>query len=401
MIQLRKWHWSEWVLFGIYLLSAGVSAGYWAYYNSDQWTLLPLWGNFLLVFVIFLIPILFWRPGYVHMGWFPLVVLLTIGIFQLDAYRSFPETMEFLSYPLVIVGFLAHRMNIWWTVPVFIIGFPFAGIWLLDKPGVLDFIQIFFSSGISFLIGLGLQRILSSHLGMKQLYGENVKQYDLIRQQNDALEQYARQVESLTLLEERNRLARELHDTVGHTFTSVIMGMDAVSYLIETHPDKAKEKLEVLRDVTRTGLQEVRKSIHQIAPIDDKAPLAQQISRLANEFAIHTGTSVRVEANDEDGDFPQQLKLTIIRCLQEALTNAKRHGQATSIIIELKYDSELICLMVKDDGLGSDKITTGFGLSGMKERLAAWRGNLQIRSLKGLGTTVICTIPYSRPSVKS
>lgn len=401
IVQRRRWHWSEWIMLGFYAVWVIGSITTCFMFDKGSMSTLRAWEYASLLVTLFMLPLLFWRPGYVHMLGFPLTVLLTVGGFQHYLYFNKLEMIDLLSYPLIIVGFLSNRLNIWWTVPCFLVFHPSISIWLMDQPRLLAILQIFTSYGVSFVMGLGIQRILTSHLRMKQLYGENVKQYDLIRQQNKALEQYARQVENLTLLEERNRLARELHDTVGHTFTSVIMGMDAVSYLIELDPNKAKAKLEVLREVTRNGLDEVRKSIHQIAPLEDNAPLTQQISRLANEFAVHTGTSVRVDTSGEEGEFPQQLKLTIIRCLQEALTNAKRHGQAASVLIEINYLHEQISLKVKDDGLGSDKIHTGFGLNGMKERLAAWRGNLQIHSHKGLGTTVTCTIPYSRAGIKS
>lgn len=396
MVQKRKWHWSEWSLFALYLAWAALSS---ILYFITGGNVLPISQTAIAVLMAagYLLPLLFWRPGYVNPIGFPLVVLVGLGASQVFFSFYSDAQIGLLLIPLIVVGFLSHWSTIWWTVPVFIIGLPVISYLLPLGQGIR--LSLFFSelilSTFSFLIGLGIQRVLNSHLRMKKLYEENLKQYDLIRQHKNVLEQYAQQVESLTLLEERNRLARELHDTVGHTFTSVIMGMDAVSYLIESSPDKAVAKLEVLRKVTRNGLEEIRRSIHQIAPLDEQLSLTQQISRLANEFAVHTGTQVKIETTGEEQDLPLQLKLTLVRCLQESLTNAKRHGQAPYVQIVLSFLPDQISLVIKDNGVGTDKLTLGFGLNSMKERLAAWRGELLAHSSPDLGTTVTCNVPYT------
>lgn len=398
MIEKHKWHWSEWILLALY--------GSWAtliiiYYTLAGETLLPLSSiqAFFLLLVVYLLPLIAWRPGWVHPVLFPLFIWLGLGITQVYfAYHLEAETI-LLSVPLIVIGFLSRWSTIWWTVPAFLI-LPILSYLLPIGQGVR--LPLFFSelilSCFSFLIGLGVQRVLNSHLRMKKLYEENLKQYDLIRQQKNVLEQYAEQVENLTLLEERNRLARELHDTVGHTFTSVIMGMDAVSYLVHSSPDKAVEKLEVLRKVTREGLDEIRRSIHQIAPLDERLNLTTQISRLTHEFAAHTGTQVKVETSGEELDLPLQLKLTLVRCVQESLTNAKRHGGAPYVQIRIDFYSDHIKMVIKDNGVGTDNIKLGFGLTSMRERLAAWRGDLSIHSSPDLGTTITCTVSYTTAS---
>lgn len=148
-------------------------------------------------------------------------------------------------------------------------------------------------------LGYIFRHMLDAHNKMKQLLKENKRQFQIIQEQNRLLVAHAEQVEQLTQLAERNRMARELHDTVGHTFTSVIMGMDAVSYLIGNSPDKAREKLDVLRQVARKGLAEVRRSIHQIAPEGQELPLSQHIARITNEFSLYTGTSVSIYTEGE------------------------------------------------------------------------------------------------------
>jgi len=200
-------------------------------------------------------------------------------------------------------------------------------------------------------------------------------------------------VETITLLEERNRLSRELHDTVGHTLTSVIMGLDAVSYLIKEAPEEAVHNVNQLRTVSRKGLEEVRKQIHHIAPSEEGGSLPTQLRRIAGEFAVHTGTVIEFEAVGPEVSVPLPLTLTLVRCLQESLTNAKRHGGANQIHITLETRPDRLTLAVHDDGYGMEQVHYGFGLSVMQERLEAYQGELQVKSDTNSGTTILCQLP--------
>jgi signal transduction histidine kinase len=292
---------------------------------------------------------------------------------------------------------LSDRKNAWWTAPVFIAGFPIASLILIHGgPTLMSFVSGIMNGTLVFGIGLGIQRFQNSIEKSKKLLQENQYQYQLIHQQNKVLEQYANQIEHQTLVEERNRVARELHDTVGHTFTSVIMGMDAVSYLIEASPQKAMERLDVLRNVTRKGLEEVRRSIHQMAPEGDDLLLSLQLAGLANEFALHTGTKVHLETRGTEYELPKQTKLTFIRCLQESLTNAKRHGSASTVHVVLHFHADRAELSIEDDGAGTDEFKAGFGMTSMQERISAIQGMLHVNSASGQGTTVKCSIPTRR-----
>jgi signal transduction histidine kinase len=393
MIERRKWHWVDWMLFTV--MTGWAALGFlYAITDPQVFGTVPWWGVIGGIFVGYCCMLIFWRPGYINFTWFPVAVLLTIGSLQLVIVHSTGKNVGVLLCPLILVGFLFHRKTLWWTVPVFLLGYPLANflIFQADK-SVSAFMEDILNHAIVFGIGLSLGKMLRSNEKMEQLLAENQRQYYLIQQQNKALEQYASRVEELTLLTERSRMARELHDTVGHTFTSVIMGMDAVAYLIESAPDKAKEKLEKLRSITRSGLEEVRRSIHQLAPQDDDLNLSEQLSRLANEFAVQTGTRIRIETYGQEYEVPKQTRLTLFRCLQEALTNAKRHGQASVIEIRLTFEPQRLELRIEDDGVGSDDLQSGFGLSAMKERIAALQGMLHVKSAAGQGTVVTCTIP--------
>ncbi|MGG1553576.1 sensor histidine kinase [Paenibacillus ferrarius] len=398
MVQRRPWHGVEWSLF-IVLTGANLLGLLYTLLHirehSLQVTLLTI-GAILLAYGA---PFLFWRPNYTHAMWYPIAVLVA-GVPQ-QFYLAWMEQdlLLIINCPLMVVGFLTDRKNAWWTAPVFMVGMPNVYFNLLHSDmGIGQLFSFILNASLFFAIGLSLQRVVTSNEHTEKLLAENQRQYRLIHEQNNALEQYANQIEQMTLVEERSRMARELHDTVGHTFTSVIMGMDAVSYLMEASPEMARQKLDVLRDVTRAGLEEVRRSIHQMAPREGDSLLSQQLMRLANEFALHTGTQIRFDTRGDEFDLPKMTKLSLIRCLQESLTNAKRHGGAGQIAVELAFADDHIRLQVADNGAGSDQIKAGFGIAAMQERIAALHGMLQVDSQAGEGTTVTCTIPARRLS---
>lgn len=389
MVEKRKWHWIEWVLFSISSFFLIYVIVYLSSFHNVLYVALAMVASYGIC-------LLFWRPGYINGLGFAVAALLTFGPLGIYMSHLFRMPSLLISTIGIIVGFVVPARARWWVFPAFVVLLPAANHYASGIGAYTDLINNIINSALVLGVGYSLQRIFHSNQKMKTLLEENERQYRLIQEQNKALEQYAYQVEQLTLLEERNRMARELHDTVGHTFTSVIMGMDAVAYLIETSPEKAKEKLEVLRQVTRNGLEEVRRSIHQIAPPEQDLNLSQQLSRLAGEFSLHTGTQVHLQTFGEEYDISSQVKLTLIRCLQESLTNAKRHGQAGNVDVVLEFGDRQITLRVRDDGIGSRQIESGFGLNAMKERLAALQGSLQTHSAPGTGTTIVCTVPVMR-----
>jgi signal transduction histidine kinase len=347
--------------------------------ESYFWLLMPLF------FAAFLIPQ--WsgiRVDSFGVKNYPLLELIFSGIFLIVGCYFSGEYSSFLAYPALCAGIYSQPGKKRWFLWAGFAIVPFFAVLAVGLSqlgmGVID--GLFF-----FGIGIAVAKVLEAEKKTQMLLDEN-------RKQNQLLEEYAKQIEKITLLEERNRLAKDLHDTIGHTYTSVIMGLDATSYLIGTAPDKAKEQVELLSNVMRKSLGEVRSHIHQISPSGERENLSSQLKRIATEFALHTKIDIDFQqSGTQEKNISAQGILTFIRILQESLTNAVRHGQATTILITLKEEEAYVNLTIKDNGIGMSNIKFGFGLNGMKERLASLHGGLKIESKENVGTVVSCFLP--------
>ncbi|ALC89372.1 hypothetical protein AM500_05925 [Bacillus sp. FJAT-18017] len=362
-----------WFLFHLVLLPVFMES------SPSLWIVLPLF------FAAFLFPQ--WpgkRKANFSFSYHPVLELMFSGLFLIVGCYFLGEVSSFLAYPALCAGIYSTsgKKRAWlWTAFSIV---PFLAVLAVG----LDHFGMGVIEGVFFYgIGIAIANVLETERRANILLEEN-------RRQNQLLEEYAKQIEKITLLEERNRLARDLHDTVGHTFTSVIMGLDAASYLIETSPVKAKEQVERLGDVMRQSLGEIRNHIHQIAPAGEPEELAAQLKRVTSQFVLHTNIQVDFE-HTVKGPATASLNvtLTLTRCLQESLTNAVRHGGATLILVTLNEDPSRVTLTIKDNGTGMDTAGFGFGLNGMKERIDALNGELKIESGPGTGTKVTCLVP--------
>lgn len=232
--------------------------------------------------------------------------------------------------------------------------------------------------------GYGLQ------IGAKSINGIRQK-LALVNEQYAILEQYSAQIERMTLLEERYRMAREVHDTIGHSYTSMILALETMKTHITTQD--GAHKLEDVLELARKGLEDVRRQVHQMDPLEEPLPLDRALMQIAEQFERSTGIQLSFRTMGEPYAVLKQAKHTLCRSLQEALTNASRHGLASSIRVVLQYDPAQLMLQIQDNGKGTAQLHYGFGLTGMKDRLTALQGKLYIDSQENDGTLVTCIIP--------
>jgi len=312
------------------------------------------------------------------------VLILAGGTSILLAY-SFGLLRLFLPV-LLILGFYTrgrgHALAFPLAVGIFVISATAPGSPLpLQRPfwgqSVADALVLY---GVGFALQKGAAAInnISNKLAV-------------VKEQYTILEQYSSQIEKMTLLEERYRLARELHDTIGHSYTSLILGMEALRPQIAS--PEGEEKLGALLSLARNGLDEIRRQVHRMDPVEESVPLDQALMQMIEEFKTSTGIRVFFRTMGQPYPVMKQAKLVLYRCLQESLTNASRHGRASRIEVTLQYDAASLMLQIQDNGAGSSKLQYGFGLNAMRDRLSALQGNLYIHSHEEQGTLVTCALP--------
>jgi signal transduction histidine kinase len=216
-----------------------------------------------------------------------------------------------------------------------------------------------------------------------------------LRQANQRLLGYTMALEQLTTSRERNRLARELHDTLAHTLSGLAVQLGAVKALWEKEEGQARLKLEEAIAATRSGLNETRRALQALRaePLEDLG-LIFALRELAQSAAARSGAELVLDLPEKALEIPANLSQAFYRSAQEALENIVRHARAGQIRISLKQEDQKLTLVVADDGIGFDpanSIHDTYGLRGLRERADLLDGVIRIESEPGQGTTITFT----------
>lgn len=199
-----------------------------------------------------------------------------------------------------------------------------------------------------------------------------------LEKKNEQLLIYAKEMESVTQTKERNRLAREIHDTLGHSLTGIITGLDACIMLMDASPEATKKQLVAIADVARQGMTDVRRSIKALRPDAlEKIKLKEAIKQMIDEMVNSTGVSILFDCNTELDYFTQDEEDIVYRIVQESMTNSIRHGKASQIEIHISRKYNLLKIHIQDNGIGCKDVKHGFGLHHMQERLQMLKGSLR------------------------
>ena len=206
---------------------------------------------------------------------------------------------------------------------------------------------------------------------------------------NQKLQRYAVATEKIGENNERKRLAREIHDTVGHALAGVAAGIDACIVMIDTNPEATKKQLKVISKVVRQGMVDVRKSLNRLRPgALEKQGFKEAIEKMINEFASIGEVDISLDYRLENLDLENTTEDILFRTIQESMTNSVRHGGASKIDIALYLKDGNLCLTIKDNGIGCENITYGFGLKQMKERIAIINGTIKFKGTDGFAVLV-------------
>lgn len=264
----------------------------------------------------------------------------------------------------------------------------------VPRPAIIEILPIEL-----FLALLAIAADLHRHWAeMSNSQGEQISHLEDVTVQltsaNLGFQQYADTIQEKSAIEERDRITREIHDTVGYALINILMLMEEALLLAKDH-HSLKLLLDQARKQSQTGLDETRRALRLLRAAD--RPLVRTIDgirRLASAFQSATGVKVSVEYGNIPFTLSDGVSETVFSMLQEGMANALRHGKATAIhVMFWQSDSELI-VNLSDNGTGSDIIKEGIGHSGMRERIARLGGQFIADNIPN-GFQITARIPHS------
>ncbi|MHA7578823.1 response regulator [Paenibacillus vandeheii] len=369
---VKQWFWYDWIMLALRLLTT-VSILLTTISFQEGLTF-PLWSVICWEIAAFSIP---WVCLLLSYKYYLFTEILLYGGLCIYLTSLFPEAYPtFLASVFLIAANSAHK-SYRWSAPATVLVIP--GIYHAVAPSNSYWVMVTYF-GLAYVMGFAFHLLIVNH-----------RQNKTISKQNAVLEQYMSQIERITLAEERNRLSRELHDTVGHAYTTIIMGMESLRSELVT--ETGIQRLDSLLELGRKHIEEVRGYLHQMESSQQSLSLVQSLQELGDEFQEHAQVHVSFRAFGEEYPLSKQAKITFIRFLQESLTNGTRHGQATEITVSLQFEQQYARLEVQDNGKGMEEWREGFGMNAMKERAMNLQGQVSIYTKPGDGTLVACTLP--------
>ncbi|SMD37453.1 DNA-binding response regulator, NarL/FixJ family, contains REC and HTH domains [Bacillus sp. JKS001846] len=369
---VKYWVWYDWIMLGVRILvSVSIVVITLDFQNSLT---LPLWIIIFWEVVAFSIP---WVALLFNYKYYLSTEILLYGGLCIYLTSLFPEANKTFLISVFLIAANSKHLSYYWTAPTTV--FITTGILYAVAPSNSYWILVTYY-GLAYVMGFAFHLLIVNH-----------KQNEAIRKQNAVLEQYMSQIERITLAEERNRLSSELHDTVGHAYTSIIMGMETLRTELAT--EMGIQRLDSLLEMGRKSIEDVRGYLHQMDSPCQSPSLIQSLQNLGAEFQEHAQVNVSFRTFGEEYQLSRQAKITFIRCLQESLTNAVRHGQGTEIIVSLQFEQQYTRLEVQDNGKGNVEWQEGFGMNAMKERAMNLQGHLSVYTKPEEGMLVTCTIP--------
>jgi len=216
---------------------------------------------------------------------------------------------------------------------------------------------------------------------------------------NTELKEYADIKEKMGETRERNRLAREIHDTLGHTLTGISAGIDACIELVEKSPDLTKKQLVIISQVVRQGLSDIRNSVNKLRPdVLKHQELGDAIKNMISGIQKLTNTDIHLNCDVEYLCFGEDEENAIYRIIQESLTNAIRHGQATKIDVNISRKYNDLILSIIDNGVGCKTMKKGFGTNHIVERIKLLNGKVDFNGNNGFRVNAVIPIRWGEKS---
>jgi len=324
-----------------------------------------------------------------------LYLLIQTGILSLALSQSGFFVFLFFILSAQAMMLLPTQSGIQWLIIFTIITwtanfYNYGDLWTITINSLVN------SAGFLFfgVFGNALMRAEKARMESQSLLSD-------LQQAHQQLQEYAASAEALAVAEERNRLAREMHDTLGHRLTVSIVQLEAAGRLIDGDSSRAAQMIGTVRGQLVEGLDELRHTLAAMRnpPTGSSFPAAMQ--KLAGDFQRATQMQIHLELPEALPVLSEAQRMTLYRTAQEALTNAQRHAQANNVWLAICRREGEIQLTVRDDGCGMDLDHNhkGIGLHGMRECAAQLLGHFEIESAPEQGTQLTLRLPIPEEKV--
>ncbi|MBI5563581.1 MAG: sensor histidine kinase [Chloroflexi bacterium] len=310
----------------------------------------------------------------------PLFLLLVAVVIAAWAYgRRGAWLAAGLSGVLMIIGGIVEEL---------LTGMP--------RPGALLLFGAISPWSIVSVIALRLPLLVVAGYIVGTLAEQERQQTVALSAANVKLREQASTAEQLATARERNRLARDLHDTLAHSLAGLVVQLQAIDTLLKAEPEAARSELVKAQQLAHTGLQEARHAIQDLRanPIDDLG-LARALEREALDFGERTGVQIELHIGEPKTALTDTVATQLLRIAHEAFNNIERHADAQHVRVALQPENNHLTLIVADDGRGftADEVSGDrFGLQGMRERAEMIDGTLHVTSAVGQGTLIQLTM---------
>lgn len=263
-------------------------------------------------------------------------------------------------------------------------------------------IMMFYSGSliVTLIISLYLRIIESKKNQAQDFYDRLRISEEKLVKANQELESYSKNVEELTLLRERTRVSRELHDSVGHALSTLCIQLKAVQTITEKKPQLAIEMLDHNVRYVENTLENVRRTVRELKPIEFEALDAIiTIEEMIKTFSKLTGVKVKMILSKEKWKMTSDQSHHLYRIIQESLSNALRHGKAKNITVNLQFFQDKLYAYIKDDGIGCKEVKPLFGLEGIVDRARSLGGTVEFTTGLGEGFATKITLPKDKIKV--
>ena len=208
-----------------------------------------------------------------------------------------------------------------------------------------------------------------------------------LKEANEKLRDYAGHVGELATLNERNRLARDIHDTLGHYLTVVIVQIEAAMAMMQSDHERSLDSLRKAQGLAQKGLAEVRRSVTALRSSGETRTLLESLNTLFEESHA-SGVNTDFHLRGTPRKLAPAAELAVYRAVQEGLTNVRKHSQAKSAMVTLEYADGFVRLVIHDEGIGANEAEQGFGLTGLRERVELLGGEVKIATGTNQGFTL-------------